>query len=51
MGDLAGGDPEDVHLLVADSLAGGFDTVERSDVLARHDGGGHHEAFLGDSLL
>jgi len=50
MGDLAIRDPEDVHLFVADSLAGRFDAIERSDLLAGHGGRGHHHAFFGSSL-
>ena len=50
-GDHAVGDGEDVNLFVGDRPAGWRDVVERTSVLSRHDGGGHHRAALGDAFL
>ena len=51
MGDLPIGNPEDMHLLVSDSLAGRCDAIEGSDVLAGHGGRGHHHAVVGCGFL
>ena len=51
MGDLPIGNPENMHLLVSDSLAGRCDAIEGSDALAGHGGRGHHHAVVGCGFL